>query len=113
MSTERAKLDATKAFEVAKSAARQANQTKAGLSELLDKINAFLEKEHATPAEIRVLAEEVLNTSISLTPLQIQLLANEIREKLVKINNIEAILAETRGNLSLARQLKTRADLAK
>uniref|UniRef100_A0A914VZS4 Laminin EGF-like domain-containing protein n=1 Tax=Plectus sambesii TaxID=2011161 RepID=A0A914VZS4_9BILA len=113
MDTERAKMDASKAFEVAKSAAQQANQTKAGLSELLDKINAFLEKEHATPAEIRVLSEEVLNTSISLTPEQIQDLADQIRDKLAKISNIEAILAETRGNLSLARQLKTKADIAK
>ena len=72
LDTERAKQAAEEAHEAAKAAAQQANHTKAELREMLQKIEDFLKEGGATPPEIRVMAEEVLNTSISLTPEQIE-----------------------------------------
>lgn len=58
------------------------------------------------------MAQEVLAMSISLKPDQIIQLANEINSTIQGLQNIEDILDDTRDNLTLAQQLKERADNA-
>lgn len=55
-----------------------------------------------------MLAEEVLNMKISLTPEQIENLTKQIREALAKIENIGGILEETAGNKTLASNLEAK-----
>ena len=58
------------------------------------------------------IAEEVLAMRISLTPEQIQALANQINATIQGLQNIDVILDATRDNLTLAEKLKERADNA-
>lgn len=111
--SEKALLDARQAYETALSVSQQANQTRQSLEELHDRISAFLAEPHTTPAEIRTLAEEVMNTTISLNPTEIADLAIQIRGHLAKLTNIDVILRETRQNLTEAQRLKEKADTAK
>lgn len=41
-------------------------------------MNEFLQSERSSPEQIRTLAEEIVNLTISLTPNQIQVLANQV-----------------------------------
>lgn len=58
------------------------------------------------------IAEEILAMQISLTPEQIQDLANKINATIQGLQNIDAILDATRDNLTLAQNLKRQADAA-
>ncbi|EFP07181.1 hypothetical protein CRE_13469 [Caenorhabditis remanei] len=107
--TTKAKAEAEKAYEVAKSTAQRANNSRAGLEKINDEIQEFVNGQRSTPEQIRNLAEEVLAKKISLTPDQITDLTGKIRESLAKINNIDEILNETRGNKSIAANLEARA----
>lgn len=62
---------------------------------------------------MRTLAEDILKMEISLTPEEIRELSQEIQENLAKLQNIDSILAETRGNLTAAQSLKDAAEMAK
>ena len=59
------------------------------------------------------IAEEVLGMSISLTPEQIQDLAQQINETIRGLTDIQKILDDTKDNLDMANGLKQRADSAK
>lgn len=111
--SEKALIDARGAYETAVRVAQQANDTKQTLQSQLDQINAFLNGKSATPAEIRTLAQEILNMTISDDPTKIEQLGQQISENLGKLTNIDAILDETRNNLTQAQQLKQRADEAR
>ncbi|ETN68384.1 hypothetical protein NECAME_15860 [Necator americanus] len=101
-STAAAKKDALEALEVARAAAQQTNSSRAELDQIVDQMNNFLKSSRSSPEQIRALAEEVLAKKISLTP-------EQIRDSLAKISNISAILAETRGNKTLASNLEAKA----
>lgn len=108
-STAAAKKDALAALEVARSAAQQTNASRAELDGIVDQMNTFLKSPRSSPEQIRALAEEVLAKKISLTPEQVADLTAKIRDSLTKISNIGAILAETRGNKTLASNLESKA----
>ncbi|KAK6049319.1 hypothetical protein COOONC_13176, partial [Cooperia oncophora] len=107
-STAAAKKDALAALEVARNAAQKTNSSRAELDQIVDQMNTFLKSSRSSPEQIRALAEEVLAKKISLTPEQIADLTAKIRDSLTKINNIGAILAETRGNKTLAANLEAK-----
>ena len=111
--TEDAKREADSAFVAAQATAQQANKTRTDLEKILKGLEAFLERDRANPTQIRALAEEILALNISLGPDQIAGLSREIQDNLAKLQNIDSILDETRGNLSLAQTLKNNADGAK
>lgn len=48
------------------------------LEGILEEINEFLDSERSSPEQIRTLAEEITNMTISLTPEQIQDLADKV-----------------------------------
>ncbi|VDN23981.1 unnamed protein product, partial [Cylicostephanus goldi] len=108
-STAAAKKDAQEALEVARAAAQKTNSSRAELDQIVDQMNNFLKSSRSSPEQIRTLAEEVLSKKISLTPEQIAALTSKIRDSLAKISNIGAILAETRGNKTLASNLESKA----
>uniref|UniRef100_A0A183UXE9 Laminin subunit gamma-1 n=1 Tax=Toxocara canis TaxID=6265 RepID=A0A183UXE9_TOXCA len=112
METSMTKSKANDAYGVADAAAKQANQTRMALEDILKEINEFLDSERSSPEQIRTLAGEITNMTISLTPEQIQDLADKIRENLMKINNIDSILDETRGNKTVAGALQNSAESA-
>jgi chromosome segregation ATPase len=113
MKSEHSKAAADKAYNAALAAAQQANTTRDKLDGLLKQINDYLAEERATPAQVRQLAQDILGTTISLTPEQIRSLGEQISSNLSKLENIDSILAETRGNLSVAQALKRKADVAR
>ncbi|KAK5978279.1 Laminin subunit beta-1, partial [Trichostrongylus colubriformis] len=108
-STAAAKKDALAALEVARNAAQKTNSSRAELDQIVDQMNTFLKSSRSSPEQIRALAEEVLAKKISLTPEQVADLTAKIRDSLTKISNIGAILAETRGNKTLATNLEAKA----
>lgn len=113
--TDSALLEAKKAYEAALRTAQQANKTKSNLEEILNKMQDCLSNNQTGPSEIRNLSMQILGTAISLTPEQIRELADKIQASLEKLTkaNIDAILSETRGNLTRAKDLKEKADMAK
>ncbi|VDK43423.1 unnamed protein product [Anisakis simplex] len=112
METSVTKSKANDAYGIAENAAKQANQTRDSLENILKEINEFLDSERSSAEEIRTVADEITNMTISLTPEQIQNLADQIRENLMKINNIDSILDETRGNKTIAGALQNSAESA-
>lgn len=57
--------------------------------------------------------EKILNMSLSVGPEQIQTLAEDIKKALKSIKGIDEILEQTKGNLSRADDLKSRAEKAR
>ena len=83
------------------------------MDELIRTIDNALDSSVASPSDIRTLALEVLNKGISLRPEQITDLARRINDTIASLTDIDAILAETSGDLASAKALKERADAAK
>ncbi|KZS01568.1 Laminin subunit beta-1, partial [Daphnia magna] len=83
------------------------------VDELMNQIDEFLEESGASPADIRSLATDVLSKGISLRPEQITDLARRNNDTFSSLTSIDAILAETSGDLASAKALKDRADTAK
>jgi len=111
--TNDAKVDAQMAYDRALEAKNQSEGARAELESLLNQITDFMAQEGARPAEIRMLAEEVLAMSISLTTEEIQEWARRINETIRSLTDIDAILEATRDDLNTANDLKRRADDAK
>ncbi|RWS05481.1 laminin subunit beta-1-like protein [Dinothrombium tinctorium] len=101
------------AYQKAIFAKNESEDTTVQIQELLDKIEMFLDKSNARPAEIRHLAEQCTFLDISLTPAQILELARQINETIANLTNIDKIIYETASDLERARRLKERADMAK
>ncbi|XP_070559223.1 laminin subunit beta-1-like [Ptychodera flava] len=110
---ETAKDLAQMAYDMALTAKTETEGAQTNLTDLLDSITDFLHSEGAKPADIRRIAERVLAMSISLTPDEIRDLAKEINETIQNLDNIDAILDETRDDLDRAKQLKEDAEKAK
>ncbi|KRX40478.1 Laminin subunit beta-1 [Trichinella murrelli] len=110
-------IDAGQAFETAVRVAQVANDTRAVLGTLLDRAAGLLNRDAqataATPDQIRLLAEQVLNMTISLDKRRIETLADQIGDNLKKLTNIQAILHDTRQHSTEAQLLKNRADQSK
>lgn len=108
-----ARLVAREALLAAEAAQNKSETAKAEVDDLMNQIDEFLVQSGATPAEIRSLATDVLSKAISLRPEQITDLARRINDTISSLTNIDAILAETSGDLASAKALKDRADAAK
>lgn len=108
-----ARLLAREALIAAETAQNRSEAAKAEVEELINQIDEYLEDSGASPADIRTLATSVLSKAISLRPEQITDLARRINDTISSLTNIDAILAETSGDLASAKALKDRADAAK
>uniref|UniRef100_A0A7E4V2G9 Laminin subunit beta-1 n=1 Tax=Panagrellus redivivus TaxID=6233 RepID=A0A7E4V2G9_PANRE len=88
------------------------NQTRADLIEMNEKFEEFLGANHTEPSEVYELADEVINTNIPYGEVQIQELADKIRQKVNEARDTDKILAETRGNKTTANKLQQSAEEA-
>lgn len=62
-------------------------------------------EEEADPDSIEAVANRVLELSIPASPLQIRHLADEIKEKVQSLSNVDAILQKTKDDVRKAEQL--------
>ncbi|KAG8435977.1 hypothetical protein GDO86_007172 [Hymenochirus boettgeri] len=115
-----AKVKADKAKLRAQATLDRANETKARveesnkeLRELIQQIKDFLNQEGADPDSIEKIASRVLDLSIPATPKQIQRLAEEIKERVSTLSNVDAILDQTAADVRKAEQLLHEAKRAK
>ncbi|XP_058795433.1 laminin subunit beta-1 isoform X2 [Phymastichus coffea] len=105
-----ARGNAQEAFDLASQARNQSDKLTEDLSDVNKKIFDLLRAEQPTPAEVRDLAREVLNKSITLTPEEIKDLADKIAEIVGSLSDPERILSETSNDLQLANDLRDRAN---
>lgn len=62
-------------------------------------------EEEADPDSIEAVANRVLELSIPAAPIQIRHLADEIKEKVQSLSNVDAILQQTKDDVSKAEKL--------
>ncbi|ETE64464.1 Laminin subunit beta-1, partial [Ophiophagus hannah] len=107
-----AKARAAEAKQRAQAALDHANATKARLEhsnkelrDLIQQVKEFLNLEGADPDSIALVASRVLELSIPASPMQIHHLAEEIKERVSSLANVDAILDQTAGDVRVAGQL--------
>lgn len=88
-------------------------KTRDRMSKLIDDINAFLATDFKRPNETVSLAMETLKLNLTLKPNAIQDLANQIKELVKDLKDVDTILDKTRDDLNLANDLKRKALEAK
>ncbi|XP_031421826.1 laminin subunit beta-2 isoform X1 [Clupea harengus] len=107
-----AKSKAEEAKDKAKAALEKANDTKNkversnnDLRDLIKQIRDFLTQEGADPDSIEMVANRVLELSIPASPQQIRHLAEEIKDRVRSLSNVDAILEQTQDDVRKAQQL--------
>ncbi|KAK1158494.1 laminin subunit beta-2-like isoform X1 [Acipenser oxyrinchus oxyrinchus] len=122
-----AKVKADEAKVRAQAALDKANATKAkvdrsnkDLRDLIKQIRDFLTQDGADPDSIEMVASRVLELSIPASPQQIRHLAEEIKDRVNSLSNVDAILEQTNDDVRKAEQLlqdakraRTRAESVK
>lgn len=68
-------------------------------------LSIFLSEEGADPDSIEAVANRVLELSIPASPFQIRQLADEIKERVRSLSNVDAILKQTQDDVRMAEQL--------
>lgn len=94
-----------KAYDFKTSAERVTNESQ----ELNAGMKEFLSNNSNTPADVRTLANDILNLSISIEPKEITELSQRINASVSQLTNIENIIAETKPDLDRAKGLKLNA----
>lgn len=73
----------------------------------------WITEEGADPDSIETVANQVLELSIPASPEQIRHLADEIKERVRSLSNVDAILEQTQDDVRKAEKLLTEAKKAK
>ncbi|KAM4721279.1 laminin subunit beta-2 isoform 2-T2 [Rhinophrynus dorsalis] len=110
---DRAKLRAQATLDRANETKERVERSNKELRELIQQIKDFLSQEGADPDSIEKVASKVLDLSIPATPQQIQRLAEEIKERVKTLSNVDAILDQTAADVRKAEQLLHDAKRAK
>lgn len=76
---------------------------------IVQDINEFLKEEFKHPNLSKAIAIETLSLNISLTPEEVERLANEINRTVSGLENVEKILNESRNDYLTAIDLKKKA----
>ncbi|XP_053890049.1 laminin subunit beta-2 [Malaclemys terrapin pileata] len=100
-----ARLRAQAALDKANETRARVERSNMALRELIHQIKSFLSQEGADPDSIEVVAGRVLALSIPASPDQIRHLAEDIKERVSSLANVDAILEQTAGNVRRAEQL--------
>ena len=108
-----AKNRAVMAHDQAETAKNTSERGLDDLRDLIRRISEFLAMNHANPHNIRMIAYDVLDMRISLTPEQIREMAIQINATVLQLTDIDRILRDTRDGVATANALKRRADYAK
>ncbi|XP_068627747.1 laminin subunit beta-1 [Battus philenor] len=101
----RAKDLLTRAKDFKSSAERVTNES----LELTSEMKEFLSNTSNTPADVRTLANDILNLSIRIEPKEITELSQRINSTVSQLTNIENIITETKPDLERAKALKQNA----
>ncbi|KAJ2950704.1 hypothetical protein O0L34_g8964 [Tuta absoluta] len=101
----RAKDLHNRAAEFKNNAERVTNES----HELITELRGFLSNTSNTPTDVRTLANDILNMSISIEPKEITELSQQISSTVSQLTNIENIITETKPNLERAKELKINA----
>ncbi|XP_030061842.1 laminin subunit beta-2 isoform X2 [Microcaecilia unicolor] len=109
----KAKLRAQAVLDKANDAKGRMDQSNKELRELIQQIKDFLNQEGADPDSIEMVASYVLGLSIPASPQQIRHLAEEIKDRVSSLSNVDAILDKTAGDVRKAEQLLQEAKRAK
>uniref|UniRef100_A0A8C2XS68 Laminin, beta 2 (laminin S) n=1 Tax=Cyclopterus lumpus TaxID=8103 RepID=A0A8C2XS68_CYCLU len=104
---EEAKGKAQAALDKATATKNKVERSNNDLRDLIKQIRDFLtrESEGADPDSIEAVANHVLELSIPASPLQIQHLADEIKERVRSLSNVDAILQQTQDDVRKAERL--------
>lgn len=115
-----AKTKAQEAKDKAQAALQKASDTKKkversnnDLRDLIKQIRGFLMQEGADPDSIEAVANRVLELSIPASPQQIRHLADEIKDRVRSLSNVDAILEQTQDDVRKAEQLLVEARKAR
>jgi laminin, beta 1 len=91
---------------------RTHNSTETLLTEgrdLIKTLNDIISNDTASPDEIKEIAEGVLKLNLHLDPDEIKHLANNIDKTVAELENVDQIIENTRFDLEMVEQLKTKA----
>uniref|UniRef100_A0A8C2XM76 Laminin, beta 2 (laminin S) n=1 Tax=Cyclopterus lumpus TaxID=8103 RepID=A0A8C2XM76_CYCLU len=102
---EEAKGKAQAALDKATATKNKVERSNNDLRDLIKQIRDFLTQEGADPDSIEAVANHVLELSIPASPLQIQHLADEIKERVRSLSNVDAILQQTQDDVRKAERL--------
>ncbi|XP_066526397.1 laminin subunit beta-2 [Hoplias malabaricus] len=115
-----AKTKAQEAKDKAQAALNKASDTKKkversnnDLRDLIKQIRGFLMQEGADPDSIEAVANRVLELSIPASPQQIRHLADEIKDRVRSLSNVDAILTQTQDDVRKAERLLMEAKKAR
>uniref|UniRef100_H3B4L9 Laminin subunit beta 2 n=1 Tax=Latimeria chalumnae TaxID=7897 RepID=H3B4L9_LATCH len=108
-----AKLRAQAALDKANGTKARIDRSNKELRDLIKQIRDFLTQEGADPGSIEMVATRVLELSIPASPKQILHLAEEIKDRVNSLANVDAILNQTAGDVRKAEQLLQDARRAK
>uniref|UniRef100_A0A348G671 Laminin subunit beta1 n=1 Tax=Odontomachus monticola TaxID=613454 RepID=A0A348G671_ODOMO len=108
-----ARSNAQDAFNYAWDARNRSENVSKELLDITNRIWSNLNDEQPTPAMVRDLANKVLEKNIQLEPDEITRLADRIKSIVGSLTDSEKILADTKDDLQLARELEQRANRAK
>ncbi|CAL8279484.1 unnamed protein product [Boreogadus saida] len=102
---EEAKGQAQAALDRATATKDKVERSNNELRDLIKQIREFLTQEGADPDSIEAVANRVLELSIPASPQQIRHLAEEIKERVRSLSNVDAILEQTQDDVRKAEQL--------
>ena len=111
--TEQAQRLVKEAFEKAQMARNISENSLNESTSLAERLEEFLNVDHATPNDISTRASETLKKEIQLEPELITKLAADINKTIASLTDIDSILNETRDDLNNALHLKIQAEDAK
>lgn len=112
-----ARGNAQDAFNFASDALQRSDSLTKNITDLSEKIASLLDQtennDHPTPAQVRTLAQQVLDKNIPLKPEEITELADKIKNIVSSLTNPDKILEDTRYDLDRAMTLESHANQAK
>lgn len=108
-----ARSNAQDAFNYTWNARNRSENVSKELLDITNRIWSNLNDEQPTPAMVRDLANKVLEKNIQLEPDEITRLADRIKSIVGSLTDSEKILADTKDDLQLARELEQRANRAR
>uniref|UniRef100_A0A8C7QQE5 Laminin, beta 2 (laminin S) n=1 Tax=Oncorhynchus mykiss TaxID=8022 RepID=A0A8C7QQE5_ONCMY len=110
---EEAKSKAQAALDKATNTKNNVERSNNDLRDLIKQIRDFLMQEGADPDSIETVANRVLELSIPASPQQIRHLAEEIKDRVRSLSNVDAILQQTQDDVRKAEQLLQEAKKAR
>ncbi|XP_066554307.1 laminin subunit beta-2 isoform X2 [Amia ocellicauda] len=113
MKADEAKVRAQVALDKANDTKTKVERSNKDLRDLIKQIRDFLMQEGADPDSIEMVASRVLELSIPASPHQIRHLAEEIKDRVNSLSNVDAILEQTNDDVRKAEQLLQEAKKAR